>query len=316
MSPAPEKPIILIGPTAVGKTAVSIPLAQTIDAEIVSADSRQVYIGLDIGTAKPTRAERTLVRHHLLDVVTIDCEFTVADFQRLAFEALEDIASRGKRALVVGGTGLYVRALVDRPSYQNQPPVQELRERIRQEISEKGALAVYEELERLDPDAAGRIHPHNLPRLVRALEVIRATGRKFSEVWETDRKMRSQASWRIVCLNTDREVLYRRINLRVLEMIRQGWLDEVRELIAGGATGDEKPLRGLGYRDIVRHLKGEMDIDNAIERIQRDTRRFAKRQLTFFRMIDGVRWLDVAEEFDPSEVANRVLALVESENSQ
>jgi tRNA dimethylallyltransferase len=305
---------VLVGPTAVGKTSVSIHLAGLLNAEIISADSRQVYIGLDIGTAKPSPEERRGIPHHLIDVVEIDREFTVSDFQRLALEALDGIHQRGKSALVVGGTGLYVRALVDNPSYQDLPPVPEIRRAILDDISEMGPEAVYAELVRLDPDAAQRIHPNNIPRLVRAVEVIRATGKRFSDGVKKDasRESKSHWQWRIIGLTMDRAALYDRINARVLEMMKNGWLDEVRRVLASGATGDEKPLKGLGYRDLVAHLRGNQSLDKSIDLIQRDTRRFAKRQMTWFRMLNDIHWVQLGPDDSPAQVAESILTLVES----
>ena len=315
MSVEKRSVIILIGPTAVGKTALSIPLARALDAEIISADSRQVYRGLDIGTAKPSTSERRSVRHHLIDIVPPESDFTVADFQRLGFEALEDIQRRGKRALVVGGTGLYVRALVDRPSYQNQPPVSDLRREILEEIADRGAQALYDELRRIDPDAAERIHPNNLPRLVRAIEVIRATGRRFSDGVRRDAEERAESPyrWHLIGLTTNRERLYERINQRVVRMIHEGWVEEVRNLLSCGCTGEEKPLKGLGYREMVAYVRGECSLERALELIRRDTRRFAKRQYTYFRRLEGIRWLELDSDFDPARTARTVLELIGEE---
>jgi len=309
-----QKEIVLLGPTAVGKTKVSVIVAQVLGAEIVSADSRLVYKELDIGTAKPTMEERGGVPHHLIDVVDIWSEFTVADFQKLAFKALDDIHSRGRKALVVGGTGLYLRALVDLPSYQNVPPMPDLRREIMKEIQEYGSLALYEELKRFDPSAASKIHPNNIPRLVRAVEVVRATGRRFSEVIEHDRRRKAESpyNWLLIGLTMDRGKLYDRINRRVKEMVQRGWVDEVRALIAKGATGEEKPLKGLGYKDIIAYLVGKQSLDEAVEKIQRDTRRFAKRQMTFFRMINDVKWIEVDYSEAPQDVARKVISLIES----
>jgi len=302
--------VVLLGPTAAGKTAVSIPLARALDAEIISADSRQVYTGLDIGTAKPSRTERGGIPHHLIDIVPPNADFTVADFQKLAFEKLEEIHSRGKNALVVGGTGLYIRALVDRPAYQSQPPVPHLRREILEDIADRGSAAVHDELARFDPDAAAGIHPNNIPRLVRAMEVVRATGRRFSDAVRADRARSGEESlynWHIVGLNMDRELLYDRINRRVLKMVDDGWVNEVRDLLDGGCSGEEKPLQGLGYRDIVSVVRGEKKLEDVVDIVQRDTRRFAKRQLTYFRKLEGIRWLVLEDGFDPEAEAARIL---------
>ncbi|MFH1677006.1 MAG: tRNA (adenosine(37)-N6)-dimethylallyltransferase MiaA [bacterium] len=304
--------IVLLGPTAVGKTAVSIPLARSLDAEIISADSRQIYVGMDIGTAKPSHSERGAARHHLIDVVDPASDFTVADFMKLSFEKIEEIQKRGKRVLVVGGTGLYIRALIDRPSYQNQPPVPELREELLEEITEKGPEALYEELKRFDPDAAEKIHPNNTPRLIRAIEIIRTTGHRFSDAVKRDSERAKEFpeyEWKLIELVADRDRLYERINMRVVKMIHSGWVDEVRRLLESGCCGDEKPLQGLGYRDIVAHIRGEKSLDAAIELAQRDTRRFAKRQLTFFRGFDDVTRIELSSDFDPNEISARILEL-------
>ncbi len=308
-NPRPEI-IILLGPTAVGKTAVSIPLARALDAEIISADSRQVYIGLDIGTAKPVISERAGIAHHMIDIVHPQVDFTVADFQRLANDVLEDLHNRGKRALIVGGTGLYIRALVDRPSYQDQPPVPELRREILEEMADRGSRALYDELQAVDPEAAGKIHPNNIPRLVRALEVVRASGRRFSDGKKRDREAQRAESpyrWRLIGLNTNRDRLYERINQRVLKMIHSGWVDEVKSLLESGCCGEEKPLKGLGYREIVAFLTGKQSLDSAIELTKRDTRRFAKRQMTYFRRLSGITWIDLESGTDPAALAEQIL---------
>ena len=258
---------ILLGPTAIGKTAISIPLAHRLSAEIISADSRQVYIGLDIGTAKPSMEELDGIPHHLIDIVPPTADFTVADFQRLAFDKMGEILSRDKKPLIVGGTGLYIRALTDRPGYQDLPPIPGLREEILEDIQDRGAEAVYKELREFDPDAASRIHPNNIPRLVRAVEVVRATGRPFSDAVKADREREHEPgqAWRLIGLNMERDLLYDRINRRVLKMMDAGWVDEVRSLLDSGLSGNEKPLAGLGYRDIVAHVRGEKSLDEAVE---------------------------------------------------
>lgn len=308
---------ILLGPTAVGKTAVSISLASLINAEIVSADSRQVYTKLDIGTAKPTLAERKVVKHHLIDVVDPDENFTAANFQTLAIAAIEDILSRNNNVLIVGGTGLYIRALVDFPSYQNQPPIPEIREKILAEIEENGAQVLHDELARFDPEAASKIHPNNLPRLVRAIEVIRLTGRKFSDAIELDsaRKENCPFNWKIFGLTMDRKILYERINNRVDEMIRQGWINEVQMLLDSGYSGDEKPLKGLGYKDIIAFIQGRQTLEKSIDNIKRDTRRFAKRQLTFFRAFENVTWIEIPGNANPSDIAYKIVSYINQEKT-
>jgi tRNA dimethylallyltransferase len=301
---------ILLGPTATGKTPVSIALAKKINAEIISADSRLVYRFLDIGTAKPSLSEMQDIPHHLIDLVNPDENFTVAGYKKLAYKKIDEILASGKIPLVVGGTGLYIRALVENPSFQNLPPDPDMRGEILREIDEKGSQAVYRELAELDPDAAEKIHPNNIPRLVRAIEVVRSKNVKFSESVRHDRERsgdKNPYSWVLVGLNMDREVLYKRINARVKLMIDAGWVDEVKNILDMGFTGNEKPLMGLGYRDIISLIKGEIDLNAAIENIARDTRRFAKRQMTFFRKIPDINWIELDEGYDTSDVVSKII---------
>ncbi|MCX6644906.1 MAG: tRNA (adenosine(37)-N6)-dimethylallyltransferase MiaA [bacterium] len=301
---------ILLGPTATGKTSVSIALAKKINAEIISADSRLVYRYMDIGTAKPSLSEMQDIPHHLIDLVNPDENFTVAGYKKLAYKKIDEILATGKIPLVVGGTGLYIRALVDNPSFQNLPPDPDLRSEILREIDKNGSQAVYRELAELDPDAAEKIHPNNIPRLVRAIEVVRSKNVKFSESVRRDRERTGDEnpySWVLVGLNMDREVLYKRINGRVKLMIDAGWVDEVKKILDMGYTGSEKPLLGLGYRDIISLIKGEIDLNAAIENIAQDTRRFAKRQMTFFRKIPGIHWIELEEGCDTSDVVSEIL---------
>ncbi len=288
---------------------MAIAVANSLDAEIISADSRQIYIGLDIGTAKPSFEERKRIPHHLIDLVRPQDVFTVVDFQKLATGTLADITGRGVNAVIVGGTGLYIRALIDNPSYQDQPSDPTLREQLLDEINEKGTEGLHSELVKIDPEAAEKIHPNNVPRLVRALEVIRSTGRKFSDVVRQDRENREALPYRfrLIGLNMERELLYERINRRVVKMIGDGWLDEVRGALDGGCDGTEKPLTGLGYREIVKVIRNELTLDEAIPLIQRDTRRFAKRQMTFFRGFENIQWLDITPEMSPETIAGAIL---------
>jgi len=274
----------------------------------VSADSRIVYRGMDIGTAKPSMKERDGIPHHLIDLVDPDEDFTVADFQRLAFGTIEDIISRRKNVIITGGTGLYIRSLTDNPSYQDQPPNADLRQQILDEIESRGNEALYEELADFDPEAAGKIHPNNIPRLVRALEVIKSTGRKFSDAVKEDMESATDSPYEFLQfgLDMDRELLYDRINRRVDQMIADGWVDEVQGLLDSGLTVNEKPMTGLGYRSIVSFLRGETSLDEAVELVKRDTRRFAKRQMTWFRGTDGISWIRVAKDTPPSDTADKI----------
>jgi len=286
-----ERLYVILGPTAVGKTEVGLRVAERIGAEIISADSAAVYRGMDIGTAKPTPEERARVPVHLIDVVEPDEPFTAAKFRELALEAIREIQARGKRVLIVGGTGLYLRVLLHGFSLAPPPSDPELRQRLQQQAQEHGLQTLYERLQQVDPKAAARIHPNDAVRIVRALEVYEMTGRPISE-WQ--RRADSELPALKFGLTMPRPLLYRRIEERVDQMMAQGFLQEVRNLLSKGYNKDLPALKGLGYRHLVAHLMGEMGLEEAVKRWKRDTRRFAKRQMTWFRREPGVLWLDVS----------------------
>ena len=284
--------VVILGPTAVGKTAVGLRVAEQIDAEIISADSAAVYRGMDIGTAKPTAEERARVRFHLIDVADPDEPFTAAKFRELALEAMRDIQARGKRVLIVGGTGLYLRVLLHGFSLAPPPRDPTIRKRLQQEASEQGLLALYARLQQVDPRAAARIHPNDAVRIMRALEVYEMTGKPLSE-WQ--RRAESELPALKFGLTLPRPLLYQRINARVDQMMAQGFLQEVQNLLSRGYNKDLPALKGLGYRHLIAYLMGEMGLEEAVALWKRDTRRFAKRQMTWFRREPGVQWLDASE---------------------
>jgi len=301
---------IITGATAVGKTAVALCIAKRIGAEIVSADSRQVYIGMDIGTAKPSSADRKAVRHHLVDIVRPDEDYNVALFKDQALEAIEDIHCRGLNAIVVGGTGFYIRALWEGLTFQGVGRDDDVRAAIEAEIESKGRQAVYDELKRLDPEGAEKIHPNNIPRMVRALEVVRLTGRPFSEIVDKPAGKEGPAhEYSAICVDMDREALYRRINRRVEEMVHIGWPEEVARLIDEGFSPDLRAMNALGYREMVDYVEGVVSLRQAIDAICKATRNFAQRQLTFFRGLEGLKWVDV----DPSIDTEAIVSSVEDE---
>lgn len=303
--------IALVGPTAVGKTAVGIALAQKIGAEIVSADSMQVYRRMDIGTAKPTADEQRQAVFHGLDVVDPHDEWTLADFQRLGERACEEIAGRGRLPLLVGGTGLYVRALTTPLAIPTAPPDEEFRARWRAFAGREGNAALQQELARSDPQAAARIHVNDIGRLIRALEVYAATGRTLSELHAENRAMAARQDVFLVGLNfADRNALYTRIEARVDEMLALGFLGEVRGLLESGCGPSLKPMQSLGYRQLASFLAGEQDWDAAVAEIKQETRRFAKRQLIWFRSDARLRWL-AADGRTAGQLAEDVSALLE-----
>lgn len=300
------KLVVICGPTCTGKTATAVELAARVAGEIIAADSRTVYRFMDIGTAKPTPAQRARAPHHLLDVATPDEVFTVARFRALARRAIDEIRARGTRPLLVGGTGLYIRAVTDDLPIPEVPPRWELRERLeRAERAEPGGL--HRRLSAVDPAAAARIHPHNVRRLIRALEVFETTGTPISTLQQPGR---SSGSTIRVGLTIDRATLYQRIEARVDEQIAGGLVNEVRRLLEAGYAVTLPSMQGLGYKEIAAHLQGDATLDEAISTLKRNTRRYAKRQLTWFRVDPRIRWLDVADQ-TPPEVAGTIAAMLQ-----
>ncbi len=284
--------IVILGPTAIGKTEVGILLAERIGGEIISADSSAVYRGLDIGSAKPTREEQRRVRFHLIDVADPDEVFTAAKFRELALQAIAEIQARGKRVLIVGGTGLYVRVLLHGFSLAPPPADPDVRARWKAEVERVGAPALHEQLKQIDPIAAARIHPNDAVRITRAFEVYEMTGVPISH-WQQHAETELPALK--IGLTLPREMLYQRIDQRVDAMIQQGMLQEVQLLLQKGYNPDQPALKGLGYRHLFRYIQGHIDWDEAVRLWKRDTRRFAKRQITWFRKEPGIHWIDASQ---------------------
>jgi len=297
--------LVLLGPTAVGKTAVGIALAKHLDAEIVSVDSRQIYREMDIGTAKPTPEERRAVPHHLLDVVFPDEPFAAADFQRLADAAIADIRRRGKVPLLVGGAGLYFRALVD-GLFEGPPADPQIRARLNALADEEGNAALHARLAAVDPEAAARIHPNDRMRLVRALEVYEQTGTPISRLQTQWTPSSPRHPFIAFCLRRPRDELNRRANARVKQMLQQGLLDEVRRL-RERYPPHLKAFRGFGYRELWDFLDGKHSYEKAIELLKRHTHQYAKRQMTWFRADRRLVGLDLAPDESPDAVAERIL---------
>lgn len=276
-------PIILLGgPTGVGKTALALDLAHHLETEIINADSMQVYRFMDIGTAKPTPEERFFVPHHVLDVVNPDEPFDAALYAQMAHSVVAALHQQGRIPLVVGGTGLYMKALT-RGVCPGAPSSPEERSRLLRELDEQGIAALHHELKQLDPLLGARIHPNDRQRILRALEVFRITGLPLSHWQEQHRFGDCRYETIKIVLNRDRQELYRRIDRRVHTMMTKGFLSEVEGLLRRGYGPDLKSMQSLGYRQLARHLAGECSLDEAVSEIQRETRRYAKRQLTWFR---------------------------------
>ena len=298
--------LVIVGPTAVGKTQLSLELAQERTGEIVSADSMQVYRGMNIGTAKPTTAEQQLVPHHLIDIRDPDQLFNAADFVSLAELAIKDIASRGKVPIVSGGTGLYIDALVDGFLFPDSKADPKLRRELRIRAS-KEPEALYKELERVDPQSAKRLHPNDLRRIVRALEVYYRTGEPISALQQKAAQAEKPYDPLFIGLTRNRPELYERINQRVDQMLTQGLVEEVKQLIEH-YPHQPTALQALGYKEIVWYLKGNMSLEEAVEILKRDTRRYAKRQLSWFRRNTRIHWFNLSHE-DLETVKAKVIDL-------
>ena len=305
---AEKKPlIVLTGPTAVGKTALSIQLARRIGGEIISADSMQVYRHMDIGTAKIRLEEMDGVPHHLIDILEPTEDFNVVRFQALARAAAEDIYSRGKIPIVAGGTGFYIQALLNDIDFTQIDENTQFREEMERLAAEQGAEVLHERLRAVDPESAEAIHANNVKRVIRALEYYEQTGEKISAHNEAERAKISPYHFFYYVLNTDRTVLYERIEKRIDEMMEEGLVEEVRQLQAMGCRRDSVAMQGLGYKEILDYLEGKYSLEEAVRILKRDTRHFAKRQLTWFRREQEVTWVD-KEKFDYEE--NQILAFM------
>ena len=305
MSSPPSQPLLaIVGPTAAGKTAVAVQLAQRLGGEIVNADSRQLYRGMDIGTAKPAAEELGRARHWLVDVADPDEPFSLGRYLDLAGEALQDCWSRDVLPLLVGGTGQYVKALLEGWQVPRVPPDRRLRAELEAIVAREGPQALAEELTRVDPETAATIDLRNMRRVIRALEVYRVTGRPLSS-WR-DRKPPQFAST-VVGLACPRDELYRRIDARVDAMIAAGLVDEVRGLIERGYGCDLPAMSGIGYRQLCQHLAGELSLDEAVARIKTETHRLARMQHAWFRADDPrIHWIDVTAG-DPFAEALRMV---------
>lgn len=303
--------IALVGPTASGKTAVGVLLAARLGAEIVSADSMQVYRGMDIGTAKPTSEEQRQAVFHAVDAADPDQEWTLADYQKLGEAACRDIAGRGRAPLIVGGTGLYVRALTTQLDIPAAPPDEELRQHWRAFAKTHGNAALLAEVASADPETAARLHVNDIGRQIRALEVYAATGRTLTELHAENQAGRTPESPRLFGLRfADREQLYRRINDRVEAMIAEGLRGEVQSLLDAGYSAALKPMQALGYRHMTAFLRGDCGWEMAVETLKQDTRRFAKRQMIWFRGDPRVHWLD-ADSQTAEQLAGQISELIE-----
>jgi tRNA dimethylallyltransferase len=312
-APTGPIPILIVGPTAVGKTDVAVELAERLDGEIVNADSMQLYIGMDIGTAKPDLVARTRVPFHLLDLIRPDQHHSVSDWKENAERAIQQIGGRGKRPIICGGTGLYVRALLDGWSLAGTPHAPALRAELGREADAMGSVHLHGRLAAVDPQTAKRLHHNDRVRIIRALEVYQLTGRPISHYQERDRSNAHPGPTHRIGLTLPRPTLYARIDARVKQMLAQGLEIEVRQLLAQGYSPELGPMRSLGYKEMCAFLLDEIDQTTTIQTIQTNTRRFSKRQQTWFQADPHLHWIDVSD-LDSATVATRILRRIEDES--
>lgn len=286
-----KKVIVIAGPTASGKTSLSIELAKKIEGEIVSADSMQIYQEMNIGTAKPTLEERQGIKHYLLDYVSVEERYSVADYKKEAKQAIQEIIKKGKVPIVVGGTGLYIDSLIYEIEYPNIEFDEEYRKKLEERVEDEGLEKLYQEAKEIDPLAIQKISPNDKKRILRILEIYQATGKTKTEQEIESRKNSIEYDYQVYALKWDREILYDRINRRVDRMIQQGLIEEVKEILK---KHEKFPtaMQGLGYKEVVSFLAGKMTQEEMMEKIKMETRRYAKRQMTWFRKNKQTIWLE------------------------
>lgn len=276
--------IIICGATGSGKSNLALEIAKQLNTSIVYADSLAIYKGLDIGTAKPTKEEMQQVKHYLVDFVEPTSEFSVSDYEESALKAVNDILSQNKPAIICGGTGFYINSILYKLSYGNTAKNEEVRQKYLKMASEQGVQSVYNELKKVDSETASKLHPNDVVRVVRALEIYFSTGTKKSNLNDT---LTPRYSYIAVAIDMPRNVLYERINLRVDNMVKQGLIEEVKGLIKKGITIENQCMQGIGYKEIYEGLNGG-NLDDAIEKIKLNSRHYAKRQITFFKRLNGL----------------------------
>jgi len=291
------KVIVIVGPTASGKTALSIELAKELNGEIISADSMQIYKNMNIGTAKPTVEEMQGITHHLIDIIEPDQKFSVAQYKLMAEKKIEEILNKGKLPIIVGGTGLYITSLIENIKFEDIEIDEKYRKELIKRAQKEGLEKLYEELQKIDPDSAKRVSPNDLKRITRALEVYKATGKTITEHNKNSKLEEVKYDYRIFGLNSEREIIYDRINKRVDIMLEVGLIEEVKELLKNYKTFPTA-MQGLGYKEVKMFLDGLITKEEIIEKLKMETRRYAKRQLTWFRRYKQIIWLDIQDSID------------------
>jgi tRNA dimethylallyltransferase len=301
-----EPVIVIVGPTASGKTRLSIELAEALNGEIISADSMQVYKYMDIGTAKPDAEEMSGIRHYMIDEITPSEEFSVARYRELALNYISHILGNSKQPIIVGGTGLYINSLIYNINFSESISDWDYREELKKEAQEKGNIYLYNRLLEVDPEGAKRIHQNDIKRVIRALEVYKNTNRTISYHQQQSRLEPPPYKYLIFGLRMDREKLYKRIENRVDAMFEKGLIAEVKKLSNLGYDKKTVAMQGLGYKEVLCYLGGEATLEETKNIIKRDTRRYAKRQITWFKRIEDIVWLDIDENTDFNNLVKNI----------
>lgn len=300
-----KRVIVIVGPTCSGKTSLSLLLAKELNSEIISSDSRQIYKILTIGTAKPTKDELNIVKHHFIDSLSPDEDFNVSRFEVEALKIISELHKQNKIPVVVGGSGLYIKAIVE-GLWNDVDTDSFFREKLKREREEFGSQYIYDKLQNVDPKSAETMLPQNWKRVIRALEVFHLTGKSILD-FHIEHKRESDIEFHQFGLNWKREVLYKNIEARVDEMINSGLLDEVKSILKAEYSSELNSLNTVGYKEIIAYLKGEYDLERAIELIKRNTRRFAKRQMTWFRKDKNIEWFDISNKSELSQIAESII---------
>jgi len=307
--------VAIVGPTATGKTALSIELAKHYNGEIISCDSMQIYKGLDIGTAKPTEDELSQATHHLIGFADIEQNFSVSDYVGVASKKIETIFNRGKKSILVGGTGLYARSLLTGLSFEDNSRDERIRESLEKKAEENGENFLYDKLREIDSEAASKIHPNNLKRVIRALEYFECTGEKFSVQAENSKEIESNFNYVMVCLAfRDRQKLYDRINSRVDKMMEMGLLEEAKTFYEQVSSMKQTPTaaQAIGYKELFPFFTGEVSLVDAVDKLKMETRRYAKRQLTWFKKEKNINFIYL-DDFDfLDEVLNEIIKIIDN----
>ena len=301
-----ESVIAIVGPTASGKTKISVELAKLINGEIISADSMQIYKFMDIGTAKPDKNEMSGIRHYLIDEINPDKEFSVARFRELALQHIRHLIDIGKRVIICGGTGLYINSLIYNINFSETISDWELRERLKKEAEKNGNRYLHDKLLEIDPEAAARIHENDTKRIIRAIEVFEYTNKPISYHQHMSRLEPPPYKFIVFVLRWDRGKLYERINTRVDMMFERGLVDEVKKLSKQGYNKNTVAMQGLGYKEVFSYLRGEATYDEVVYTLKRNTRHYAKRQVTWFKRIEGIQWIDINDEMNMDGILKNI----------